>query len=364
MAWRPGRSRAVWRISVGVSDSSSSAVSREPQRRVGPGGQLGQRSGRRAAPHRQTRNVAAPICAAASRDSSSSASSAPWYALVGQLDQLGLDLGTEHGAQLVGVDRGCDTARGPGRPALPDRNAGRLPTANDRSPGTGVMAIRSGQLGFLAGRRARAASCLDAADDLGPIDLGPVCRIDREGELVVDPAGERSAAPVGLEELAGRSTGRLSGSHSAAFSVRNSSRSSWPELELVAVGDGDTCCRSFSLRFRSNRLLAQFARACQVHSEGSASDGRFSSIACADRVGELALGLGLGDFLGVLEAGALEVAGGQLDPEPLAGPLRRSWLRHSRRPGTAWRRPRPGLSIISKIISLGGAPSSRLWRNE
>ncbi len=117
------------------------------------------------------------------------------------------------------------------------------------------------------------------------------------------------------------------------------------------------------MRLSSNRSLAQFARACQVHSEGSASAREVFVHGLADRLVELALGLGPGDLLGVLEARPLDVAGGELDAQALADPL-----------GEAGRAVVVGEESLGGVLDLavdhledhvlGGRPSSRLWRNE
>ena len=51
------------------------------------------------------------------------------------------------------------------------------------------------------------------------------------------------------------------------------------DAEVLVIGRRRISLGRGSLRSSSKRTLAQFARACQVHSEGSASEGRFSSMA-------------------------------------------------------------------------------------
>ena len=72
------------------------------------------------------------------------------------------------------------------------------------------------------------------------VEARPVGRVDRQAELVVGPAGQRPAAPVGLEELAGRRQVDLLDRRRRPSRARNSSRSVAAELELVAVVTGRT----------------------------------------------------------------------------------------------------------------------------
>ena len=115
-------------------------------------------------------------------------------ALMGQLDELGLDLRTEQGAKLFGIDIVFDSVRrDPVRPGRRGRIgvSDRLRTVTEESPQRDPQR----QLGFLESvQLARLGS--NPADDLGPIELGPARRIDRQRELVMDPAGKRTSPPV------------------------------------------------------------------------------------------------------------------------------------------------------------------------
>ena len=66
-----------------------------------------------------------------------------------------------------------------------------------------MIPTRTGNSASLRAYRAR-ASAWSGPDHLGLAQLRPPGRVDGQAELVVDPAGQRPAAPVVLEELAGR----------------------------------------------------------------------------------------------------------------------------------------------------------------
>ena len=101
-----------------------------------------------------------------------------------------------------------------------------------------------------------------------------------------------------------------------AFSCRNSSRSSRPNSNSSPSWRANFL-RSFSLRLSSKRLLAHVASATQVHSEGSESEGRFSSIASRIVSWSCRSALDSDNLGGVLEAGTFQIARGDLDTQPL-----------------------------------------------
>ena len=90
----------------------------------------------------------------------------------------------------------------------------------------------------------------------------------RDAELVADPGAGRLQAEVGRQEGRAPCAGPPCGCASRAFSISSSPTPSRP-----------TCFRSRSRRLRCQRVLAIFAIASQFHSRGSASSGRFSSMA-------------------------------------------------------------------------------------
>ena len=140
-----------------------------------------------------------------------------------------------------------------------------------------------------------------------------------QGELVVDPAAERAAAPVGQEELAGRRQVELL-ERLGGLLVEELLEVVVAELELVAVGAG-VFLEVSVLEVELEAGVGPVRQGLPGPFRGIGVGGEVLVHRLANRLAELALGLGLGDLLGVLEAGALEVAGGELDAQALADPF-------------------------------------------
>ena len=322
------------RTSAATRRASSSAVSLDAEVLVGPGGQVA-----RARPGRcgavglsrlsagRIGGVEPPIELVGERGA--------LVMLVGEVEQERLDLGPELGPELLGVDERVEPLGRPGGQALAVV-AGGLACGRARR-GTGSCRPGPGARPP-CGRRAARASAWICADDLGPVEARPVGRVDGEAELVVDPAGERAAAPVVLEELAGRRQVDLL-DRRARPSRAGTPRGRRGRTRTRRRRAWRTCLRSLSLRFSSYRALAQSTSACQVQSAGSASEGRFSSIASRIGVGELALGLVRGRSRSASSnAAPLKSRGVSARRRAAGRPTRRSWPRRSRRRGTGRRR--------------------------
>ena len=163
-----------------------------------------------------------------------------------------------------------------------------------------VIADPDGELGLLLRRRACGPRPGAARTISALVEAGPRLPGRRRGRTCGGPSRRASGGPSRPRGTRAPASGRPSRSTRSAFSARNSSRSSRPNSNS-SRSYWANFRRSFSLRFSRSGCWPSSPGDCQVHSDGSASEGRFSSIASRIGVGELALGLVLGALLGVLE---------------------------------------------------------------
>ena len=122
---------------------------------------------------------------------------------------------------------------------------------------------------------------------------GPRCRVDRQPELVMDPARQRAAAPVGLEELAAPASGRSSRSTRLAFSWRNSSRSSRPNSNSSPSWLGELP-EVLLLEVQLEPVVGPVRQGLPGPLRRVGVGGEVLLDGLADRLVELALGLGAG----------------------------------------------------------------------
>ena len=284
----------------------------------------------------------------------------PLVVVVGLLDQERLDLGPEHGPELFGVDDRVKPVRRPGRQALAiiawrqvvlGRTLRQEPRQGDPD---GELRLLDGVV--LAGR-------WPGAGGRSRPDRAPSRSRDRSpARTCGGPAGQRSTSPVGLEEFAGRcQVDVLDGGR--GLLVQEILQVVAAELEFLAVLAGELP-EVLLLEVQIEPRVGPVLEGQPGPLGGLGVGGEVLLDGLADGLAKLAFGLRVDDVGGVLERGALQVARGQRRCSGAARPTRRNWPCRSRRPGTARRRPGSGESIISRILSLGGAPSSRLWRNE
>ena len=120
--------------------------------------------------------------------------------LVRHVEQQRLDLRPQERAELVGVDHRVEPLRGPAGEAVAVVACGLALGAVVKIAG---QADPHRELGLL-GRIELPRQGLDPLGHLGLAQADPLGGVDGDAELVMEPAGERAAAPVLLEKLAGR----------------------------------------------------------------------------------------------------------------------------------------------------------------
>ena len=219
--------------------------------------------------------------------------------------------------QLLGVDERMEPLGGPG--GQPFAVVAAPPAPGSARGGTGSSRRGRGTRppsGRRAARRPRPGSARRPRPASGRPSR-PGRRRRRTCGAASRPASAGPSLPGGTR---GPGRGRRPGRRRRPSRTRNSSRSLRSNSKFVAVVPGEL----------AEVLFLEVQAVPGVGPVGQRLPGPFRRVGVgrqvlldglADHVGDLALGLVLGLFLGLLELRALEVAGLELDAEPLAGPL-------------------------------------------
>jgi len=169
------------------------------------------------------------------------------------------------------------------------------------------------------------------------------------------------APPVGFEEFAGRVQVKLLDG-GAGLLMQKLLEILAAELEFIRILAGELL-EVLLLEVQLEAVVRPRRQRDPGPLRGIGVGGEVFLDRFADGLVELTLGLGPDNLASVLEAGTLQIARGDLDTQPLGDPFGEA--------GGAVVLGQEALggvldleSIISRILSLGGDPSSRLWRNE
>jgi hypothetical protein len=166
---------------------------------------------------------------------------------------------------------------------------------------------------------ARAAGA-DGAGHVGPRPAGPLRLVQGQAELVVDPAGQRAAAPVVAEELLGR--GQVDApDRGDGLLLQELGQGLAVQLGLVAAGVGGELAQVLVLQRQAEAGVGPGGQRLPVPLGGLGVGRQVLLHRLADRGAGLMLGLLERGVAGVLEAGPLEGAGLELDAQAPAGPV-------------------------------------------